>query len=346
MGRPKKKRARSSSNEDDAIPIKELPAPDESVFTNRMKCMINLAKTDIEKGMTEIEEHSRGLSFDVSRVMISTITFECSLIGPKVDIKHIVKGLESPGSDIMVFNDAYLGKQPSIGGGAKKFSNSLILVLRDVKPNNDLSIKLFYPKPTLHITGPTSIDRFLKVAEYGRRMLSITGGSLVKDDAATGEDGARFMDSFKVNMINTNFSLGFKLNVHQTKDLLNSTHNKGDLIVAIFNPELYAGIQVSYLCDNYSRTSIMIFQTGNVIITGPSGAMIAETFKFLTRLFEHNMAVVRKSAEDDFDAASDDDDDDDTRRDGGKRGDEGRRERERGDDEEKTETKDAFDDDW
>ncbi len=178
---------------------------------------------------------------------------------------------------------------------------SVAAQLQDAKPNNDKSIKVFYPKPKLHITGPTSIDDFLRVSEYSRKLLSIVRGN----------DAVYRMESFKINMINTNFSLGvgsdFKVHMGNMHQLLLRTRVKNETLDASYDTRLYAGIKVRYTCEDWSRSCIMIFRSGSILITGPGGRQVRESHQFITDLVVQNIDEVRLKKEDIFDGSSDDD---------------------------------------
>ena len=71
-------------------------------------------------------------------------------------------------------------------------------------------------------------------------------------------------DTYKVNtieigMINTNFSFGKRIDIIQLQTILNKFPN----ISIGYEPDVYPGLKLKY-----DKTSLFMFTTGNVLITG------------------------------------------------------------------------------
>ena len=192
----------------------------------------------------------------------------------------------------------YLGKQPVLGGTKNAFNNSHILCLTDAKPKHNMAIKLFHPKPKLHITGPTNMTEFVSVAEYGRRLLMSICPPL-----PNAED-VYMLNGFRVQMINTNFKLSndkrFKINMINTDKLLLDLS-----IRAEFDASLYAGIKIKRRSSDGTHAWIMIFRSGNVLITGSTGAVIMQAYAFITDLIVQHIDTVRLSKDDDLSGSDD-----------------------------------------
>tara|TARA_B110000977_G_C11091322_1_gene497055 strand:- start:4376 stop:5131 length:756 start_codon:yes stop_codon:yes gene_type:complete len=126
----------------------------------------------------------------------------------------------------------------------KSFYNQVTIQYIDITTK---SIKLF-SNGKLQITGITSLIEANKVAELMQNVLNSTFG----------------IEDFKVSagqigMINTNFSFGFKLDIIQLRSIL----KEKDGVRIEYEPDVYPGLKMKY-----NKTSVFIFTTGNVLITG------------------------------------------------------------------------------
>jgi hypothetical protein len=270
---------------DDDVALKHLALPDANVMSPTMVRLRNEAHSDLTDALDGIEVHRQKLivkgTLTPSAINVSTITLECNMLGPVVSGSDMKARLSHP--DVAAFNEEYLGKQPLFGGAKNAFNNSHILLLHDLKPKNNMSIKLFHPKPKLHITGPTNVDEFLAVAEYGRRLLTAVSDS---------KPSPLFMlDSFRVQMINTNFKLGdgrFKISTAKMHDLLTRL-----AIDVVYDTARYAGLKIKRKSLSSKHAWIMVFESGNVLITSSAGSSILEAYRFITDLVVRNIDVIR-----------------------------------------------------
>jgi TATA-box binding protein (TBP) (component of TFIID and TFIIIB) len=67
------------------------------------------------------------------------------------------------------------------------------------------------------------------------------------------------VNSIEIGMINTNFSFGRKLDIINLRTILSDHPN----VKIEYEPDVYPGLKMKY-----DKTSIFIFTTGNVLITG------------------------------------------------------------------------------
>ena len=272
---------------DDDVALNHLALPDTDVMSPTMVQLRNAAQSDLTSALEGIEGYRQKLitrgTLNPSAINVSTITLECNMLGPVVSGSDMKARLSHP--DVVAFNEEYLGKQPLFGGTKNAFNNSHILLLHDLKPKNNMSIKLFHPKPKLHITGPTNVDEFLAVAEYGRRLLTAVS------DSKTSAAPLFMLDSFRVQMINTNFKLGdgrFKISTAKMHDLLTRL-----AIDVVYDTARYAGLKIKRKSLSSKHAWIMVFESGNVLITSSAGSSILEAYRFITDLVVRNIDVIR-----------------------------------------------------
>jgi hypothetical protein len=289
---PMNKRTRTTTSASDTTPLNLLPAPEESVMSPEMIQQRDALAADLAAMAVGVQEQrckviATGL-INPTPISVSTITLVCDISGPPVQGDAILQRLGH--ADVMEFNKNYLGKQPVLGGTKNAFNNSHILCLTDVKPKHNMAIKLFHPRPKLHITGPTNVSEFVAVAEYGRRLL-------VSMSSPTEE--LFQLEGFRVQMINTNFKLSgdkrFKINMTNTDKLL-----LGLSIHSDFDASNYAGIKIKRKSLDGTHAWIMIFRSGNVLITGSTGAVIMQAYKFITDLVVQHIDTIRLSKDDDL----------------------------------------------
>ncbi len=72
-------------------------------------------------------------------------------------------------------------------------------------------------------------------------------------------------DSFRVVMINTNFSLNYKVNLFEV-----SNHFSASRIFTVsFNPDRYSAVKIKFKpADGMKEVTASIFSTGKIIVTG------------------------------------------------------------------------------
>ena len=200
-----------------AMPLLELPLPESESMSAEMQAKCVDVQTDMDAAFPSIAAHEDAMLASgrlpaLTRITISTVTTNCVLAGPDMGKEEIMRRLAD--DDVCQFNTDVLGKQPMVNMD-KVFQNAVIMRLEDDRTvSNHKSVKIFYPTPTLHITGPRSLSDFLRVAEYSRRLMrQMRGADYVLSD-------------FHIDMINTSFKLGVKLKLHEMVTLLRRSRTR------------------------------------------------------------------------------------------------------------------------
>lgn len=139
----------------------------------------------------------------------------------------------------------------------KLFLNCVIFTLNIPDTKGVVSVKCF-TNGNLHITGVKSIRMALTVAESFCMFFSLI------DDAESIVPSYSVQD-FTVQLINAHFALdvengGLKLD-KLFKLLLEKTEH-----LSMYNSDRHAGVMVKMLMDNMKTVTIIVFDTGNILI--------------------------------------------------------------------------------
>lgn len=122
------------------------------------------------------------------------------------------------------------------------------------------SIKIF-PNGSIQVAGCTDLFNCKHIIKQLSFMFGV----------CLGKDYIAPLDTFRVVMINSNFSLNWNLNLMKTAD-----HFEGysDVFQVSFEPDRYSAVKIKFRpAEDMKEVTTSIFSTGKVIITG------AETFK-------------------------------------------------------------------
>ena len=181
----------------------------------------------------------------LEHISISTITYICDL-HCGINIKNLKDEFESPihpTCDIVIAKEHNEYELTKRGRVIKSFYNQITIKYND---HTTKSIKVF-SNGRLQITGITS--------EYeANRTVDIVCGIISKT-----QDFQPKARNIWIGMINTNFSFGVNIDIKKTLKLLKETSS----VKAVYSPDVYPGIKVKH-----HNTSIFVFRTGKVVITG------------------------------------------------------------------------------
>ena len=240
-----------------------------------------------------------GKAVKVSHVNFSTITMSCTLSHetPMVRQDAFEKHLLTDEA-VQRFNMDYLGKQPSVS--YKKFSNSVILKVPDSKPRNIKSIKFFYPAAMLHLTGCLDMDEFFKMCDYSRRLLAIM-------NRRSPDKPPYVLKDMSVYMINSNFFVGFKLNLANVHTAFIAWINglpesrlhsavPGVSGVVQFEADTHAGVRFSTADSQYFKCWANFFESGHVLLGGNSATGIRDIFCQVLKFVHIFHEYIRKDA--------------------------------------------------
>lgn len=180
---------------------------------------------------------------------VSTMTVICNLNVEAICIQTFCENFEEPNINMKVCKPNNEVEVTKRGRVKKSFYNQVTLNYRDISKK---SIKVF-SNGKLQITGLTSYYESRVLVDYVIRLLRRT---LQNDDIGVTRQ--------YVGMINSNFSVKTNLDLQKLNKVLNKKVN----VMSIYNPESYPAINMKYNHATNGTTSIFIFGTGNIVITG------------------------------------------------------------------------------
>lgn len=159
----------------------------------------------------------------------------------------------------------------------------------------NVSIKIFN-SGKLQITGILYIDMFIdiylyiiyKCIEDGVFYLDI-------DNIVLNNKWVKDTSCMKIEMINSNINCNIKLDLYVVQSILVNEYN----ILAMYNPLTYAAVNVKYITKNGERVTILIFNSGNFMITGAKGyETLKETDIFRLNFLRDNVSRIKIRNED------------------------------------------------
>ena len=234
------------------------------------------------KGFLDLSSYAKSyFSFmDRSRlnghfVNVSTITLICVLNVTQIDLQRFVCHFSDKDVYVKVPPSKTDNKKPK-----KTFYNQITLNYRDI---SNKSIKVF-SNGKLQITGLTSFFECNLVLEKVVRWLN-----------ACFETTTIQSENAYVGMLNINFSVQTKIDLHQLNRILNSF----DHVMAVYNPETYPAINVklqdaSEFTFSNSSISLFIFGTGNIVVTGSKTLnQSIFAYDFIVKVLSSNSSVIK-----------------------------------------------------
>ena len=190
-----------------------------------------------------------------SYLNLSTMTIVCDL-SESIDILCLSDNFITPSEYQCIIKRPKPNKEFDISKRGKKkktFYNQASIHYTD---HTTKCIKVF-SNGKLHITGVTSVSEASTVCLLTCGILNKTIGAVV--------GSAKIKPlNIQICMINTNFSINHGLNIIKLKDILKGKEN----ITCSYTPDTYPGLKIKFTHENKNRTSLFIFSSGQIVITG------------------------------------------------------------------------------
>ena len=227
------------------------------------------------KLMNDCFEIKKGIK-EFQYINISTITIIGKLNNEHIDIKKLSESFESPQYPSCVVKKTKKHgeyEESSRGKKKKSFYNQITIQYKDYSKvsNKKLfitkSIKIF-SNGMLQMTGVTSL---IEAETIGTMICKILTDHFPLDKEFT-------VKSLEIGMINSNFSFGYDLNILKYKNIYQSEKCNVEYV-----PDVYPGLKIKYGSNEQNKgTSIFVFATGNVLITGSKSLEeIREAFLYI-----------------------------------------------------------------
>lgn len=153
--------------------------------------------------------------------------------------------------------------------------------VEDKKVHN-ASLKIFN-NGRLHITGCNSDNMIKAIISKGISYILLSN-SIIKtqqEDITENDsvDNEKYvLNKHEILMINTSFDVGKKLCLHTLWQDLMIKHN----LCSTYDLKVYVGINSKFISSNGSRVTMLIFNSGKIILTGPRELeSIDEAYNFI-----------------------------------------------------------------
>ena len=140
----------------------------------------------------------------------------------------------------------------------KDFYNSISIGYRDTTTK---SMKVF-PNGSMQLTGVTHVKDGKKIFHQAVKVIKAAMGI---DDTNVTYDG------IYVAMINTNFALGFTLDLEEVVDVLNT-----EKYISTYTPDTYSAVIASVKTSNDRPVKVSIFNSGSITVTGLKNSTLKE----------------------------------------------------------------------
>lgn len=189
-----------------------------------------------------------------SYLNLSTMTMICELTAP-IDILLFSENFKSPKNIHCTIKRPQHNTEFVVtkrGKKKKTFFNQASIHFRN---HTTKCIKVF-SNGRLHITGVTSMSEAVEVSSFVCSILNNTIGAVIGNKKVEAKD-------LQICMINTNFSLNHGINILKLKKVIINEN-----VICNYTPDTYPGLKIKYTQENNNKTSVFIFSSGQIVITG------------------------------------------------------------------------------
>jgi TATA-box binding protein (TBP) (component of TFIID and TFIIIB) len=244
---------------------------------------------------TKIPTESYSFNEIPKNVSVSTtgVTFE---LGVNVNLEYVFK--------LVKLNDILLGmkyknkikqtEEINMKVSEKTFNNQLTMKVK-IAEDKCVSIKIFL-NGSIQIAGSKSIEQINKGIEYLLKMLKKRYYVESLNEEIKLVDSYNFnIKDFKINMINSNFYVNYKINIENLFPLITK---KG--IKARFEPLSHRCVNIKFCPEGMDPEvnkpiSIFVFESGSIIITGArNGSHIKSAYNFINGVLDDNSTIVKR----------------------------------------------------
>jgi TATA-box binding protein (TBP) (component of TFIID and TFIIIB) len=227
-------------------------------------------------------------------VSVSTtgVTFE---LGVNVNLKYVFKLVKL--NDVLVGmkykNEIKQTEEVNMKISAKAFNNQLTMKMK-IAEDKYVSVKIFL-NGSIQIAGSKSIQQINKAIESLIKILKKKYFvESLNEEIHLVESYNFAIKDFKINMINSNFYVNYKINIENLYPLITK---KG--VKARFEPLSHRCVNIKFVPENSKITdkpiSIFVFESGSIIITGArNGNNIKNAYEFITGVLDENSLTVKR----------------------------------------------------
>ena len=239
-----------------------------------------------------------------SKLHISTISTTCKIGDTIINIENIYNYLPVSENNILLINykNTYKTIDENLIKKKKKktkkitkkvnnfFNQITLLIVTD--ENKKINTKLF-TNGSVQMTGSKNIsDNFIilnKLIECLKTTYNIDG----KEIKFVENPNSLKITDFKISMINTNFGIGNKIISENMLAVIKE--NNVPNIKAKLKTDIHAALNIELIVNN-SIVTILVFNTGNIIITGGKNSTHINTaYEYINELIDNNKSRIIKN---------------------------------------------------
>lgn len=238
-------------------------------------------------------------------VKISTMSATCKL-GVDIKLENIYNYMELKEDEIVTIKykgqiKTLLKKKKKRKNSVKKiksFQNQLTLeVIPDAElfPDNKISIKVFR-NGSCQMSGVKSLNAcnygLNKLIDNLKKELGIINDGVIQDITFLEDKDKIGVNKFKVDMINSNFNIGYQVNREALHEILVNLK-----VTCRYEPCMHACVNIKYKPDSaIKNVSIFVFQSGNIIITGAKNTeSILDSYDYINKLLSKYKNEIKKN---------------------------------------------------
>ena len=190
-----------------------------------------------------------------SYLNLSTMTMICNLTQP-IDILSFSDNFISPTEFDCTIKRPKQNTEFDVTKRGKKKKTFFNEASIHYTTHTTKCIKVF-SNGRLHLTGVTSMIEASNVCTFTCNLLNKTLGAVKGNLKVEATD-------LKVCMINTNFSLNHGIDIIELK----KQFQKYEKFSCFYTPDTYPGLKIKYFHESSDKSSIFIFSSGQIVITG------------------------------------------------------------------------------
>lgn len=260
----------------------------ENLSVNVVRDM-NVMEKDSVDSMSRVNERASQLSkIKTTPIHVSTITFLCETTASDLDVGMIFsKFTEDPvfASTAKVRGHTLtakpVGKTINTKGKEKQsFYNQISVYYEDERSKKNIKV---FKNGKLHITGEKNVRENVMIADDMCRVLEVIFEKPV---------GSFKVLNFDIQMINTNFRVETGFILSNFKDVV-SKHP--DVERVTYEPDTYPGMNMKIRLSSGSQVTALVFNTGNVIITGLRNfPQLAEAYNTFVTFVDDNIDRIKR----------------------------------------------------
>jgi len=213
----------------------------------------------------------------MSYISVSTITMICDL-DCEINTQALSANFQSPEFPICILKKTKAHNEYEItkrGKTIKSFYNQITINYID---HSTKSIKVF-SNGRLQMTGLSSVNDANSAVNTLIKILHLSQNAIISTKVS--------IKDIYIAMINSNFSFNFGIDILKLKLHLEKKYKDFQII---YNPDVYPGLKIKHKTE-FGTSSIFVFSTGNVVITGVKSLIeIEKSFVCISETINNNIS--------------------------------------------------------